>query len=265
MNTPKIKVEMNKGKRGVELEKLAAIAKDTAKFLISLSVDLGEPETEWIADNFKNGSVCFEVESKREIQREPEIWKEALHSVMANDYSNEVLNVRIRPETRTRFFEISKSIPEGDFVSFGICKNGSDESVEWHRLDQSIANKIVEAIEPKTKNHGEIQGIVHAFYKETKPPKLIVRELCTRNLVDCYFEEGLYDVVIAMLKDKDGVIFMEGEISETENGEISEMRVSDFNPAPDFDENLFESQIGKFQFALTGKMDAAAALDEFRS
>jgi hypothetical protein len=83
--------------------------------------------------------------------------------------------------------------------------------------------------------------------------------------VDCYFEERLYDVVIAMLKDKDGVIFMEGEVSETENGDISEMRVSDFNPAPEFDENLFESQIGKFQFALTGKMDAAAALDEFRS
>jgi len=256
---------MNKGRPGVELEKLAAIAKDTAKFLISLSVDMGLPEAEWLADNFKNGSVCFEIQSKRDIRPPAGMWNDALHSVMANDYSNEDLNVRIRPETRIRFFEIARVLPEGDFVSFGIVRNGSDENVEWHRLDQGIANRIVEANEPKIKNHGEIQGIVHAFYKESKTPKLVVRELASRNLVDCYFNESLYEQVVALLKDKEGVIFVEGTVTETETGEISEMHVSDFTPAPEFDETWFEGAIGRFPYALTGNKDAAEALDEFRS
>lgn len=264
MNSPKLKVEMNKGRHGVELEKLAAIAKDTSKFLISLSVDLGEPETEWIAENFVNGSVCFEVESKRNIQNESSMWVDAFHSVMANDFSNEVLNVRIRPETRSRFYDISKSLPEGDFISFGICKNGSESSVEWHRLDRNIANRVTEFLPTREKSRGEIQGIVHALYKETKEPKLVIRELSTKNLIDCYFTEAMYEGVVALLKDKEGVIFVEGVISENESGEIVEVFASDFTPAPDFDEEWFEKNIGGFPKGLTGSKDAAIALDEFR-
>ena len=265
MNTPKIKIELNKGKHGVELEKLATIARDTAKFLTSLSVDLGDPEAEWIADNFKNGSVCFEVQSRREIKAEPKVWRNAMHAVMANDFSDDVLNVRIRPETRARFFDISKALPEGDSAAFGICENGADSNVEWHRLDKTLANEASATSVPKIKNHGEIQGIVHAFFKETKSPKLVIRELSTRNLVDCFFDETMYAHAVELLRDKDGVVFVEGIVSETETGEISEIKVSDFTPAPEFYDGAFEGMIGNFPKALTGEKDAAEALDEFRS
>ena len=265
MNTPKIKIELNKGRHGVELEKLAAIARETSKFLTSLSVDLGDPEAEWIADNFRNGSVCFEVQSRREIKAEPQTWRNAMHAVMANDFSDSVLNVRIRPETRARFFDISKALPEGDSAAFGICENGDDSRVEWHRLDKRLANEASSAIAPRTKNHGEIQGIVHAFFKETKSPKLVIRELSTRNLIDCFFRETMYEHAVELLRDKDGVIFVEGTVSETEAGEITEIFVSDFTPAPEFFSGVFESQIGTFPKALSGEKDAAEALDEFRT
>ena len=54
-------------------------------------------------------------------------------------------------------------------------------------------------------------------------------------------------------------------LAESETGEITEIHVSDFTPAPEFDERWFESKIGAFPGALTGTQDAAAALDEFRS
>jgi hypothetical protein len=266
VNTPKIKIELNKGKKGVELDKLAAVAREASKFLTSLSVDLGEPETDWLADNFENGSVCFEIESKREIQTEPVVWKNAFRAVISNDFSDDFLNVRIRPETRAKYFEISKALPDGEFLSVGIAVNGTSENgFEWHRLDKSLANEAASSIEPKIKCHGEIQGIVHAFFKETKTPKLVVRELATRNLVDCYFGETMYENAVALLQDKNGVIFVEGTVSESPNGEIAEISVSDFTPAPEFDEANFESMIGRFPNALTGDQDAAQALDDFRS
>lgn len=266
MNTLKIKIELNKGRKGVELEKLAAVARETSKFLTSLSVDLGEPETEWVADNFENGSVCFEVESKREIRSEPTLWKRAFHSVMDNNFSDDFLNVRIRPETRLKYFDISKALNEGEFLSVGIAVNGSSENgFEWHRLDKGLANEAASSVEPKIKCHGEIQGIVHAFFKETKTPKLVMRELSTKNLVDCYFEEEMYEGAIALLQDKDGVIFVEGVVSESPEGEITEISVSNFTPAPEFDEAIFEGMIGHFPNALTGRQDAAQALDDFRS
>jgi hypothetical protein len=265
MNTPKLKIELNKGQHGVELEKLATIARDTAKFLTSLSVDLGDPEAEWIADNFKSGSVCFEVQSRREIKSEPQMWRNAMHAVMANDFSDDILNVRIRPETRARFFDISKALPEGDSAAFGICENGDESNVEWHRLDKQFASEASTAVAPKNNSHGEIQGIVHAFFKETKSPKLVIRELSTRNLIDCFFDETMYQHAVELLRDKDGVIFVEGTASETETGEISEIHVSDFTPAPEFFEGVFESMIGTFPKALSGEKDAAEALDEFRT
>lgn len=265
MSTPKIKIQLNKGKHGVELEKLAGIAKETAKFLTSLSVDLGQPEAEWVAYNFENGSVCFEVESKRDIVVEPVLWKKALRSVMANDFSDPELSVRIRPETRTRYFDISRALPETDYVGFGIFQNGDSSKVEWHRLDKTIAGTAATALAPKSESQGEIQGIVHAFFKETKTPKLVMRELASRNLVDCYFEEKMYAHAVELLRDRDGVIFVEGSVAESETGEITEIHVSDFTPAPEFDERWFESKIGAFPGALTGTQDAAAALDEFRS
>lgn len=265
MTTPKIKIQLNKGKRGVELEKLAGIAKETAKFLISLSVDLGQPEAEWVAYNFENGSVCFEVESKRDLVVDPVLWKEALHSVMANDLSDAELAVRIRPETRARYFDISRVLPETDYVNFGIFQNGDASNMEWHRLDKGVAGTAATALAPKTESHGEIQGIVHAFFKETKTPKLVMRELASRSLVDCYFEEQMYAHAVELLRDKDGVIFVEGTVSESEAGDITEIRVSDFTPAPEFDEGWLESKIGAFPGALTGTQDAAEALDQFRS
>ncbi len=266
MNTPKIRIELNKGKKGVELDKLAAVARETSKFLTSLSVDLGEPETEWLADNFENGSVCFEIESKREIRTEPEVWKRAFRSVMDNSFSDDFVNVKVRPETRARYFDISKALPDGEFLSVGVAVNGDSEGgFEWHRLDKSLASAAAYSAEPKIKCHGEIQGIVHAFFKETKTPKLVMRELSTRNLVDCYFEEEMYEHAVALLQDKNGVIFVEGTVSESLDGEITEISVSDFTPAPEFDETLFESMIGTFPNALTGQQDAAKALDDFRT
>jgi hypothetical protein len=264
MRTPRIRVELNKGSHGVQLDKLASIARDTAKFLVSLSVDLGDPETEWVAENFKNGSLEFDITKHRESSVDVGLWKEALSSVMSNRYSNEVLNLRIRLETRLRYGAIANGIGEGEKVTFGIL-DGDESGIEWHTLDKDAASSIDVAAPTSGQYYGEIQGIVHALYKETKRPKLVIRELSTRNLVDCYFSEEMYAHAVALLEDKDAVVFVEGAVSENSSGEITDIFVRDFTPAPDFDANVMEHFIGRFPNVLTGGEDAASLLDDFRN
>ncbi len=117
----------------------------------------------------------------------------------------------------------------------------------------------------KFRYHGEIQGVVHALYKETKRPKLSIRDLCTKQLVDCYFARDMYQGVVNLLRDEDAIIFVEGEVVEdAETGAIEEIDATEFTPAPPFDVDLFESQIGAFPRALTGGGDSTALLDRFR-
>src|SRR5262245_6064241 len=135
MSAPRLRIELNKGRKGVEIDKLASVAKETAKFLSSLSLDLGEPESDWIAERFENGSVSFDVLARKDAAS-GDLWKRAFKAVLSNDFSDAELNVRIRPETRSRYSDISKAIPENDFISFGVFDNGEQSPVDWYRLDQ---------------------------------------------------------------------------------------------------------------------------------
>jgi len=56
-----LKIQLNKGRHGIAMQKLAQIAEETEKFLESLAEDLHLNKTEWIAENFENGSLVFEV------------------------------------------------------------------------------------------------------------------------------------------------------------------------------------------------------------
>ena len=93
--------------------------------------------------------------------------------------------------------------------------------------------------------YGEIQGIVHAFYKEDASLKLVTRELSTRTLVDCSFTPDMYKAAVETLLEPNAVIFVEGEVSEDRaKGQVASIQVADFRPAPDFDDTWIDSFVG---------------------
>jgi hypothetical protein len=92
-----------------------------------------------------------------------------------------------------------------------------------------------------------------------------MRELSTRQLVDCYFTKDMYQGAVELLHDENAVISVEGIVVEdSSTGLVTEMEVTEFTPAPNFDLQSFERMIGAFPRALTGGKDSAALLDEFR-
>jgi hypothetical protein len=259
---PKIRVTLGRGKQGILLEKLGKIAEDTVKFLQDLGQDLGIPSPEqWIADNFSSAhSVVFDLSPKAD----SDLWKRGLRSVMARDFSDDVMNVRISQRTRQEYVAIANNVDPDETIQFALL-DGAPEAAEVYELDRSAITQFASEKPDRYRYPGEIQGIVHSFVKEVKRPKLVMRELSTRQLVDCYFTKDMYQGAVELLHDENAVISVEGIVVEdSSTGLVTEMEVTEFTPAPNFDLQSFERMIGAFPRALTGGKDSAALLDEFR-
>jgi hypothetical protein len=263
----RIRVELNKGRVGIPLSKLANIAEETMKFLSMMCEDigLGGDTKNWIASNFENKSVDFDL-IKNDVVDEVKkgLGLRALRSVMRNDYTDSTLLDIIRPATRRQYANIASPIDSDEVVSFGLYNNGSAEATEVHRLDHSLAGRIIEHFPTSVIYFGEIQGIVHSFYKESDRPKIVVRELSTRNLVDCFFNSNQYEAVIALMESPSTVVFVEGRVTENMiTGDVESIQAEDFRIAPTFDRAFFASKAGSFP-GHTGKLSTEKAIDKFR-
>jgi hypothetical protein len=249
------------------LDKMASVTRGTVEYLNSLTRDLGleEPAHGWLAENFDNGSVDFDcrfavpLEEDRALQL-----RSAMRMVFANDYSDATTAMLIRPETRRRYARISGPLDLDEVARFGLYENGAIQSVEWFTLSAAFAAEIEEPLSGSHRSYGEVQGIVHAFFKEAERPYLKIRELSTQQLVNCYFPRELYRNAVEVLGDPEAVVFVEGWTTESaETGFISEVNVSDFRLAPEFREETYRAGLGS-QPAFTGRMETTDYIREVR-
>jgi hypothetical protein len=236
----RIRVELNKGRKGIPLDKLASVGEETVRFLNMLAADLGlgPPDHNWLAENFANGSVEFDCRFTHALDT-PVLLRgqRALRAVFDNDHSAGEISVLIRPETRRQYARISRPIDPDEVVRFGLYSNGHNQPQDWFELTKRLSEQIEEPFTGRRESYGEIQAIVHAFFKETDRPYLKMREMSTRQLVNCYFPPEMYRSAVEVLEDPDAVVFVEGWLKEDpETGYVTDMEVSDFRPAPTFSE-----------------------------
>jgi len=242
---PRIRVTLNKGRKGVLLGKLAIISEETTKFLASLGNDLGTAgRNQWTADNFKDGSLGFDLEDPSIPESEADQWRRGFKVIMTDDSTDAEMNQRIQRTTRKQFVSIQKALSLNESIEFGVYSNGDVSPAEIYQFTSQAEPPIEER--PRTLSyHGEIQGVVHSFYKEAKPQYLKIRQLCTDDLITCYFSAAMYRSAIETMEAENTVLFVEGEITEClETGQIESINVSDFHFAPDFDLQFHLSFVG---------------------
>jgi hypothetical protein len=247
------------------LGKMANITHETMKFLKMVCEDIGALEVadKWIALNFENDSVDFDCEISSLESVTAKRGQSAFRSIMANEAPD--AGVFIRPATRLQYSQIAAPIDIDEIIRFGLYTNGSQRPEAWYELDRSRADAITEEIPQVVSYHGEIQGIVHALFKETDHPKLVVRELSTKNLVDCFFKIEMYHSAIEVLEERDAVIFVEGQVTENMAlGMVESIDVTDFRLAPEFNVEKFNAFIGSVP-DLTGKKSTEETIEEYRA
>ena len=262
----KIRIELNKGRVGIPLSKLVAIGAETEKFLKMICEDIGIASPTWVAKDFENNSVDFDCECLLEEDKMEHRGYTAIRLVVQGKRNDSEFGRIIRPATWRQFAEIVRPIDADETVGFGVY-NGKPKaemfSVPKERLhEESELSPLV------GKYYGEVQGIVHAFYKGSDEPKLVIRELSSKALVDCFFDtknKAMYQTAVQLLEDPNAVIFVEGEIEENrDTGIVNNVKVKDFRLAPKFNLVKFESGIGSFP-NLTGEATTEDFIERIRT
>ena len=121
MSELKIKLEINKGRKGVPLKRLIKVADETRKFLEMLAKDVGLGDGEWIAERFKNGSAVFDNTFVGETTTAKlNLAQKALEHVTDPKRTPDDLAFGVRRETFFQFGRMAASLPPDDVLFIGL-------------------------------------------------------------------------------------------------------------------------------------------------
>lgn len=264
----KIRVEFNKGRVGMPLPKLVAAASGTVRFLDLLARDLGiqSDPSNWVAERFENGSVDFDCRLARPLAPASlALGRRALRQVFTDRYDDPEVASLIRSETRRQFARIAEPLDSDETARFGLYTEQGPNPEEWYVLGHERFQELDAVAEAGPREvWGEVQGVVHAFFKEVERPYLKIRELSTRQLVNCYFEPAMYGAAVEILSDPQAVVFVEGWLKEDrETGQVTDIEVTDFRLAPEFSLASYRAGLGAVP-DYTGALSTSEFIDRMR-
>src|SRR5690606_529225 len=171
MSTLRLRVELNKGRVGMPLAKLAQVCAEATRFLDLLCEDIGLPSPKggWLAEDFENASVDFDLRHPEAMSEDlAALGRRALRMVLSNTYDDPVLGLSIRSETRRQFRRIGTALDTDEVARFGVYKDGEARPEKWFDLHHSDIPETAAGVVDRNV-YGEVQGTVNAFFKEHAP------------------------------------------------------------------------------------------------
>jgi hypothetical protein len=261
----RIRIELNKGRIGMPLDKLAAITEDLVKFLNSLTHDLrlvdGEPV--WLAERFDNNSVDFDAHLAAVLDEEDaEEGRGALRYVFGDAKADPIYAFKVTPGTRSQFRKMTAHLDPDELIRFNVIGEEALPEGPWY--DISPVKEPLDAVDTMPRKiYGEIQGVITAFFKD-KGYHLRVRDLSTGRLVKCAFSDSMYGQILEALENPDSVVFVEGYIHEDpETGDTDEIQAEGILIAPSYSSELIDQFLGTIP-DYTGTMTTEQHLERFR-
>jgi hypothetical protein len=255
----RLKIELNKGRLGIPIERLAKVAEEVEKFVAMFADDMHLGKGEWIAHNFKNESVDYDVtyigEAPDSMIR---VGLKAISHLADPKTTPDDLGFGVRRETLLQFARIASHIDADDSVGIGIY-NGKPEP-KMHELSKKRYIEIEKQINQTVVQYGGLQGEITTLFKESN--KLWIREHATGVLVSCQFPPHMYGKVWQLLEAKDSFVNVEGWITQ-KNGVIDHLKVEVIEPAAAYKEGDLEKFFGADP-NFTGGQSVDKYLDKLR-
>jgi hypothetical protein len=205
----RLQIELNKGKRGISLDKLEKVVQEMRKFLESMAddIELVDPES-WVGVDFTNGSLGFAGEYPHEVAA-PKLtrFNETIVALANSEFPQS-----IQRSTANKFFELAAVLERGEIAEILVFNERHDPIPMQISYDTyEVARRI--KVLPYRETIGSVQGKIHSLYKESKPrPYFTLRELSTENLIRCVYETDVYPDIIRALSEIDQVIHVRGTI-----------------------------------------------------
>jgi hypothetical protein len=240
----RIPVILNKGRKGIPLQKLARLSYELQQFLNLLGEDLKiEMGAGWLGTGFYEASFGCTVEKIDPVEeRKARAFKQAFRNV-----AKRKPDARVRPSTIRQYTRIADPLDLEDLVEFSLPKSETDEQNEqWYELTKQHALLIASDVQGTVRSHGGIQGVIHSIFFGASPPHFQLRELSTGELVKCvYSSRKQYDELTTVLKQQNAVVHVYGTIrTDLVNRQIEELRVDTIELADTFSKEDFARFIG---------------------
>lgn len=255
----RVRIELNKGRHGIPIHKLAEVAKEAEKFFQMFADDLGLGKSEWIADNFTNGSVGFDTNYIGKAP-DPAIFtgQKAFDLLTSPDTSPDDLKFGVSKETFLQFARIASPFDADDSIYIGMY-NGKPQP-EMRELTKRRSIQIEQEIVQTVEVYGGVQGIITALFKDSNI--FWIRQLSTGEKLSCIFAPKDYGLVWKMLESKDAVVNVEGWKTVT-NGKVEHLKVATISPSPEYQEGDLEQFFG-CDPNFTGSLSTEEYIDDLR-
>jgi hypothetical protein len=259
----RIPIILNKGRKGIPLQKLARISYELQQFLGLLGEDLKiDPGAGWNCVDFSNGSLGFIAEKVDPVEELKErAFKQAFRNV-----AQRRPDARVRPSTIRQYAKIADPMDAEETAEFNLPNQDTDgQTDEWCELTKQQALLITSEIQGLVRSYGGVQGVVHSVFFGASPAHFQLRELSTGDLIKCvYSNRRQYDELAAVLKERDAVIHVYGTITtDFVNRQIEELRVAKIELADSFSKEDFERFVGCAP-GMLGDQSLQGFIDEVR-
>lgn len=262
----RVRFELNKGRTGAPLAKLGEISRQAERFLRALASDLAVDAKagEWLAVNFKNGSVSYDAEFQGDVSgAAADTFNRSLEFLADFDPQSEGANGAVSHSTMMEFAKLGTIIDPDEVIGLGIyARDRAKPKMRW--ISYAKTAEMRSEIEAPLPSYGSVQGIIHSLQKEAERPYFRVRELSTDVLVSCFYPSRLYSDVARALQERTSVLHVAGEMSyDRIKRAISEMKVDRIETARAMSPAEFETFFGSHP-RYTGDLSTDEWIDQMR-
>jgi hypothetical protein len=248
MSHVRVRFKLNPGRDGIALGKLSKQSENIENFLRSISADLGIPNEpgQWLAKDFKNGSVFTTTEHQAVVD-----------ASLAADFNGLLIDLikhkpkltqapsKISLATLERFADLRSCLELDEAIGIGLFEPDTDKKPKWFNVSRLHLEDIAASVEAETTYVGAVIGETHEWNKGAKQPYIIIRDIASEELVKCSYRDSDYKKVASLFDSKDAVITVYGTIVFNRiTGKSEVVSADDFEVSPEFSRSDYEAFFG---------------------
>lgn len=245
----RIRFTVNKGRQGAPLAKLGQIQIQADKFLRAISIDCGvqAKQGEWLAGDFENGSVMFDVTYQGAVDAGVAQVFESKMEILADfDPERDGLNGVIRESTALEYAKIGRLIDPDEEIGIEIYPHRGG-APKRRTITYQKSQNLTAKVESPIPAYGSVQGVIHAWVKGVSQPYVQIRELSTGDLIKVEYSAAQYSLISKAMKEKNAVVIVSGDCSyDRITRSMMTMRLHRLSEAPVLTTIDFESLFGSF-------------------
>ena len=256
----RMKVGLNRGKGPVDFKSLSSLTDEINSFLRKLGEDAGlvASANKWFATNVEDGSLLTDAEPGLEVSPETAARLEEMVAAIVRGDAVGSQGLGVREQTKLQFAVVARKASNIHVpVDFGLYGSTRSKQVVWHSVNEDQASRLTLYVSPTVDFMGGIQGVIHAWFKESGEPHFQLRELGHNALINCYYRPEHYNDILRAVARREERVHVAGLIRASRiDKTIESVKVSKIKNPVDFTDADFERFFGCAP-SMTGDRDSA--------